>query len=80
MQAAKVNYDGDQAAPAWRPCNSVRPTREACEMTRAPSTAEIYSSHVPALATLVAMGWSYIPSAECMAARGGSQSVLLIPF
>lgn len=48
-------------------------------MTRAPDTAEIYSSHIPALATLVTMGWSYMPPAECIAARGGPQGVLLSP-
>jgi type I restriction enzyme R subunit len=48
-------------------------------MTHAPDTAEIYSSHVPALATLVAMGWGYMPPTECMAARGGNQGVLLLP-
>jgi type I restriction enzyme R subunit len=48
-------------------------------VTRTPNTAEIYSSHLPALATLVAMGWSYMPPAECLAARGGNQGVLLLP-
>jgi type I restriction enzyme R subunit len=44
-----------------------------------PDTAEIYSSHIPALATLAALGWRYMPPAACMAARGGNQSVLLLP-
>lgn len=44
-----------------------------------PNTAEIYSSHVPALATLATLGWSYMPPAECLAARGGNQGVLLVP-
>ena len=48
-------------------------------MTRTPDTAEMYSSHLPALATLVAMGWGYMPPAECLAARGGNQGVLLLP-
>lgn len=48
-------------------------------MIRAPDTAELYSSHVPALATLVAMGWNYMSPAECMVARGGNQGVLLLP-
>ncbi|HEY3814684.1 MAG TPA: HsdR family type I site-specific deoxyribonuclease [Caulobacteraceae bacterium] len=48
-------------------------------MTHTPDTAELYSSHVPALATLVAVGWEYVPPAECLAARGGNQSVLLLP-
>ncbi|WP_425907496.1 type I restriction endonuclease subunit R [Nitrobacter sp. TKz-YC02] len=48
-------------------------------MNHAPDTAEIYSSHVPALATLVTLGWSYMPPAECMAARSGAQGILLLP-
>jgi type I restriction enzyme R subunit len=48
-------------------------------MSRTPDTSEIYSSHLPALATLSAMGWQYMPNAECMAARGGNQGVLLLP-
>lgn len=48
-------------------------------MSHAPDTAEIYSSHVPALATLVAMGWDYMPPSDCLAARGGNQGVLLLP-
>ncbi|WP_341022303.1 HsdR family type I site-specific deoxyribonuclease [Brevundimonas diminuta] len=48
-------------------------------MSRAPDTAEIYSSHVPALATLVTLGWNYMPPADCLAGRGGNQGVLLVP-
>ena len=48
-------------------------------MNHAPDTAEIYSSHVPALVTLVTLGWDYMSPAECMAARGGPQGVLLAP-
>jgi type I restriction enzyme R subunit len=48
-------------------------------MSTTPDTAEIYSSHIPALATLCAMGWSYMTPADCIAARGGSQGVLLLP-
>jgi type I restriction enzyme R subunit len=44
-----------------------------------PNTAEIYSAHVPALATLLALGWEYLPPAECLAMRGGNQAVLLTP-
>ena len=44
-----------------------------------PSTAELFSAHIPALATLVALDWSYLPPAECMAMRGGNQDVLLAP-
>ena len=45
----------------------------------APNTAELFSAHIPALATLVALDWSYLPPAECMAMRGGNQDVLLTP-
>ena len=44
-----------------------------------PNTAELFSAHIPALATLVALDWSYLPPAECMAMRGGNQDVLLAP-
>jgi type I restriction enzyme, R subunit len=44
-----------------------------------PNTAELFSAHIPALATLVALDWSYLPAAECLAMRGGNQEVLLAP-
>jgi type I restriction enzyme R subunit len=44
-----------------------------------PDTAEIYSAHVPALATLVALDWEYLGPAECLSMRGGNQAVLLTP-
>ena len=44
-----------------------------------PNAAELFSAHIPALATLVALDWSYLPPAECMAMRGGNQDVLLAP-
>lgn len=47
-------------------------------MTLTPSTDELHTSHVPALATLVALGWGYISPADCLAARGGAQGVLLV--
>ena len=42
-----------------------------------PNTAELYSSHIPALATLVSLGWDYISPEACLAARGGNQGVVL---
>lgn len=45
-----------------------------------PNTAELFSAHIPALATLVALDWSYLPPAECMAMRGCNQDVLLTPI
>lgn len=43
----------------------------------APNTTELYTSHVPALATLCALGWAYMSPAECLALRGATQGVLL---
>ena len=42
-----------------------------------PNTAELYSSHIPALATLVSLGWEYLSPADCLASRGGNQGVVL---
>lgn len=42
-----------------------------------PSTAELYSAHVPALATLVSIGWSYMSAEECLTARGGNQGIIM---
>lgn len=44
-----------------------------------PNTAELFSAQIPALATLVALDWEYLPPAECLAMRGGNQAVLLTP-
>ena len=46
-------------------------------MTITPNTAELYSSHIPALATLVSLGWDYLSPEDCLAARGGNQGVVL---
>lgn len=48
-------------------------------MTVTPNTTELYSSHIPALATLVSLGWDYLPPAQCVALRGGNGGVLLTP-
>ena len=42
-----------------------------------PNTAELYSSHIPALATLVSLGWDYLSPEDCLVARGGNQGVVL---
>jgi type I restriction enzyme R subunit len=42
-----------------------------------PNTAELYSAHIPALATLVSLGWRYMSPADCLAARGGNTGVIL---
>jgi len=42
-----------------------------------PKTQEQYSSHIPALHTLAALGYEYISPDECMARRGSTTTVLL---
>jgi type I restriction enzyme R subunit len=46
-------------------------------MQAAPNTAELYSAHIPALATLVSLGWTYMSAPDCLAARGGNQGIIL---
>lgn len=46
-------------------------------MSQAPNTAELYSAHIPALATLVSIGWDYMSAEDCVAARGGNQGVIV---
>ncbi len=46
-------------------------------MTTLPKTQEQYSSHIPALHTLAALGYQYLSPDECIAKRGGTNSVLL---
>ncbi len=42
-----------------------------------PNTSELCSAQIPALATLVALGWEYLAPADCLAQRGGTNGVLL---
>ncbi len=42
-----------------------------------PQTREQYSSHIPALHTLAALGYGYLTPDECLTMRGGTNSVLL---
>ena len=45
-----------------------------------PNTSELYASHIPALVTLMKLGWAYRSPARVMAWRGGStREVLLRP-
>lgn len=46
-------------------------------MTQAPNTAEQYSAHIPALQTLMSLGWTFLSSADCMVMRGGNKAVIL---
>lgn len=42
-----------------------------------PETKETYSSHIPALRTLLAMDWEYLPPARCLEMRGSNRGVIL---
>lgn len=46
-------------------------------MTQAPNTAEQYSAHIPALQTLMSLGWTFLPAPDCIAMRGGNKAVIL---
>lgn len=48
-------------------------------MINTPQGNEQYASHVPALATLINLGWTFLPVAECQALRGSSREVVLRP-
>jgi hypothetical protein len=39
-----------------------------------PNTREQYSSHIPALKTLMALGWEYLSTADCLAKRGSADA------
>lgn len=43
----------------------------------APNTAEQYSAHIPALQTLMSLGWMFLPADKCLALRGGNNAVIL---
>lgn len=45
----------------------------------APNTREQFSAHVPALHTLINLGWRYLNAADCQNLRGGTRDVLLKP-
>lgn len=42
-----------------------------------PDSRERYSSHIPALKTLLACGWSYLSAKDCLALRGNNRELLL---
>lgn len=46
-------------------------------MTSTPNTAETYSAHIPALHTLINLGWEYLPAAQCLELREGNKAVVL---
>ncbi|MEM9102457.1 MAG: HsdR family type I site-specific deoxyribonuclease [Pseudomonadota bacterium] len=46
-------------------------------MSHLPETKEDYSSKIPAIKTLMALGWQYLSPAECLKKRGNNREVLL---
>lgn len=46
-------------------------------MSITPNTAEQYSAHIPALQTLIALGWEFMPQSECLRSREGNKDVVL---
>ena len=46
-------------------------------MSTTPETKEQYSTHIPALATLINLGWTYLLPIKCLAKRGSNREVLL---
>ena len=42
-----------------------------------PEIREQYSSHIPALKTLMSLGWAYLSAADCLAKRGNTREVIL---
>lgn len=42
-----------------------------------PQSKELYSSHIPALKTLLGCGWSYLSAANCLSLRGNNRELLL---
>ena len=45
--------------------------------TPLPDTREQYSSHIPALKTLLACGWQFLSAADSLKQRGSTRDLLL---
>ncbi len=45
----------------------------------APNSKEQYAAHLPALHLLGNLGWRFVPTARCLALRGGNREVILKP-
>lgn len=45
-----------------------------------PNTAEQYSAQIPALQTLISLGWTFLPTPDCTSLRGGNNVVVLKSF
>ncbi len=48
-------------------------------MNTPPQGNEQHSSHIPALATLINLGWTFLPATECQALRGSQRDVAMKP-
>ncbi len=48
-------------------------------MNTTPQGNEQHSSHIPALATLINLGWTFLPATECQALRGSQRDVVMKP-
>ncbi len=46
-------------------------------MNQTPNIAELYSAHIPALQTLISLGWNYLPPETCLKMRGGNSNLVL---
>ena len=44
-----------------------------------PNTKEQYASHIPAVATLIRLGWKFISQANCLTMRNSNRELLLLP-
>ena len=48
-------------------------------MNTTPQGNEQHASHIPALATLINLGWTFLPATECQALRGSQRDVVMKP-
>jgi len=46
-------------------------------MIETPNTAEQYSAHIPALQTLMSLGWEFMSAHDCLTLRDGNKAVIL---
>ena len=49
-------------------------------MNTTPQGNEQHSSHIPAIATLINLGWIFLPAAKCQALRGNQRDVVMKPI
>jgi type I restriction enzyme R subunit len=48
-------------------------------MNTTPQGNEQHSSHIPAIATLINLGWAFLPALKCQALRGNQREVVMKP-